>query len=210
MAERTKIDLAGHIAVSEELRQKYGLHPHALADIISTEEGLLVRKTLIIEDSPDTPLPNAAPPSLPTTSEPVKKWPDEGVEYHEDTDTLFMPDGLVVEQAAEKLRRVLTTMLRYLEELDEKAAADISLPILEDIIRISSAGQIKVVKDFRYRFGLHPNAQVEITDVGDGLLVRKVADSENPMDRAIGSIPPGNIVEQLGGVNTYVRWIRGR
>ena len=207
MADRTKIDLAGHITIPEELRRKYGLHPHALADVLSTDEGLLVRKTAIIEDPSDT---SPAPPSPPANPEPVKKWPDEGVEYRKETDTLLMPDGIVIEQAAEKLRRVLTTMLRYLEELDEKAAANISLPVIEDIIRISPSGQIKVARDFRYRFGLHPNAQVEITAARDGLLVRKVADSEDPIDQVVGSIPPGNIIEQLGGTDAYVRWIRGR
>ena len=101
MADRTKIDLVGHIAIPEELRRKYGLYPHALADVISTDDGLLVRKTAIIEDSPDTSS-NTAPPSSPANLGPVKKWPDEGVEYRKDTDTLLMPDGLVIEQAAEK------------------------------------------------------------------------------------------------------------
>lgn len=209
MADRTKIDLAGHITIPEELRRKYGLYPHALADVVSTEEGLLVRKTAIIEDPPDTS-PNTAPPSGPANPEPVKRWPDEGVEYRKDTDTLLMPDGVVIEQAAEKLRRVLTTMLRYLEELDEQAAANISLPVIEDIIRISPSGQIKVAREFRYRFGLHPNAQVEIMDAEDGLSVRKVADSEDSIDQVVGSIPPGNIIEQLGGADAYVRWIRRR
>lgn len=209
MADRTKIDLPGHIAIPEELRRKYGLYPHALADVISTDDGLLVRKTAIIEDSSDTSH-NTAPPSSPANPEPIKKWPDEGVEYRKDTDTLLMPDGLVIEQAAEKLRRVLTTMLRYVDELDEKAANNIPLPVLEDIIRIPLSGQIKVAKEFRHRFGLHPNAEVDITDAGDGLLIRKVADSENPIDRMVGSIPPGGIVDQLSGTDTYVRQIRGR
>ena len=209
MADRTKIDLAGYITIPEELRRKYGLYSHALADVTSTDDGLLVRKTAIIEDSSDTP-PNTAPPSFPANPEPVKKWPDEGVEYRKDTDTLFMPDGIVIEQAAEKLRRVLTTMLRYLDELDDTAANSIPLPVLEDIIRIPLSGQIKVAREFRYRFGLHPNAEVDITDAGDGLLIRKVADSENPIDRMAGSIPPGGIVDQLSGAETYVQRIQGR
>ena len=51
---RTKIDPAVNIALAPELSCKYGLHPQALADVSGTDDGLQVRKTAIVEDSPDT------------------------------------------------------------------------------------------------------------------------------------------------------------
>ena len=207
MADRTKIDLAGNIAIPVELRLKYGLRPNVVADMTSREEGLFIWNTAMLEDSGGATNGQPAPTPVP---EPVKKWPHESVEYHSDTDTLILDDGRIIEQAAQKLRPTLYPMLAYLNELDEEAAVNSPRLVLEDIVRISSAGQIKVSRDFRYRYGLHPNAEVEITDSGDGLLIRKVADSENPADRAYGSAPPGGIVDQLGGTDAYVRWIRGR
>ena len=198
MADRTKIDLAGYITISEELRRKYGLHPKSLVDIISAEEGLRVRKTAILDGRPDAPSATGnGQTSLLPVPDAVKKLPHEGVKYSQNSDTLTLDNGLIIEQAAEKLRRVLYPMLRYLNELDEKSPVYAPQPVLEDIIRISEYGQIKVARDFRRLYGLHPNAEVEITDDEDSLLVRKVGNSENPVDQAYGSIPPGGIVAHL-------------
>ena len=216
MDGRTKINLAGRITIPVRLRNKYDLHSKSLADIVGTEGGLLVRKTNFIEDAGGE-VDNSHITQSETESATVPKERSQGlegaewrVEYLKETDTLRLGQDVVIEQAAEKLRPVLYSMLANLNELDKKAASNETQPTLEDIVRVSPTGEINVSRDFRYRYGLHPNAEVEVSDTGDGLLIRKVADSDDPVDRVTGSLPPGNIVEQLGGTDAYIRWIRGK
>ncbi len=45
-------------------------------------------------------------------------------------------------------------------------------------MRVSGRGQITIPKRLRERFGLYPDAEVEITPAGDGLLIRSCANGE--------------------------------
>lgn len=211
MNARTKIDSHGHIKIPVELRTRYGLQSKSLADIRGIEDGLLVKKTEYMEDIAGV-IEDIPPTGRETTSGVQLEMPSNSdwmVEYAKETDTLSLGPDLVVERAAEKLRWVLYPMLTYLNELDEAATPTASLPILEDITRLSYTGEITVDREFRYRYGLHPNAEVEISDTGEGLLIRKVADSEDPVDRVTGILPPGNLLGQSGGSDADMRWFRG-
>ena len=215
MNAKTTIDLRGHIRIPIKLRNKYGLQSRTLADVLGTADGLLVTKTdsreewaEVIDDlqAIESETSSNSNSGDQTNTSVSSDW---GVEYIKETDTLVLGQDLTIERAAEKLRSVLYPMLAYLNELDDSAVANSSLPVLEDITRLSSEGEIILDRQFRYRYGLHPNAEVEISDTGEGLLIRKTADSRDAIDRVTGSLPPGNVVEQLGGTDAYMRWIRG-
>ena len=76
----------------------------------------------------------------------------------------------------------------------------------ETIVRISQRGQVTIPKKLRDQFGLHHNAEVEITPTESGLLIRKCAeDATHPVDRAYGVFAkPG------WSTDAYMKEIRGR
>ena len=75
----------------------------------------------------------------------------------------------------------------------------------EGRMRVSERGQITIPKALRERFGLNHNVEVEVVPTEKGLLIRKRAAAEHPVDRVYGI---------LGGrgmdVDAYIEEIRGR
>ena len=77
-------------------------------------------------------------------------------------------------------------------------------------MRISERGQITIPKPLRDRFGMNHNVEVEITPTAGGLLIRKRATAEHPVDRVSGILDG---VERPGipsDVDEYIEEIRGR
>lgn len=78
-------------------------------------------------------------------------------------------------------------------------------------MRISERGQITIPKRMRDQFGMHHNVEVEITPADGGLLIRKLADKEHPIDSVAGildGIEPSLISDN--DVDAYIDAIRGR
>ncbi|MDE2934551.1 MAG: AbrB/MazE/SpoVT family DNA-binding domain-containing protein [Chloroflexota bacterium] len=76
-------------------------------------------------------------------------------------------------------------------------------------MRISERGQITIPKRLRDRYGMNHNVEVDITPTTEGLLIRKQAASEHPVDKVSGIL---NGVEQPGipsDVDEYIEEIRG-
>ena len=75
-------------------------------------------------------------------------------------------------------------------------------------MRISKRGQITIPKDLRDRFGMHPDAEVEITATEGGLLIRKRVKGQHPVD-AIYGIANGWAAKEYGSTDEYMSDIRG-
>ena len=71
-------------------------------------------------------------------------------------------------------------------------------------MRVSERGQITIPKTLRDRFGMNHNVEVEITATEQGLLIRKRAAAEHPVDRISG------ILDGAFDVDEYIEEIRGR
>ena len=71
-------------------------------------------------------------------------------------------------------------------------------------MRISERGQITIPKALRERFGLNQNVEVEVVPTERGLLIRKRAAAEHPVDRIAG------ILTGDWDVDEYIEEIRGR
>ncbi len=76
-------------------------------------------------------------------------------------------------------------------------------------MRISERGQITIPKHLRERFGMHPGTEVEIVPTDRGLLVRKQAVNQHPVDRVVGILGKGALGEGVS-VDDYIEEIRGR
>ncbi len=77
-------------------------------------------------------------------------------------------------------------------------------------MRISERGQITIPKPLRDRYGMNHNVEVEITPTDEGLLIRKRAAGQHPVDRVSGILDG---VEHPGiplDVDEYIEEIRGR
>ena len=72
-------------------------------------------------------------------------------------------------------------------------------------MRISQRGQITIPKRLRERFGLSPNAEVEVTPTKEGLLIRKRAAGQHPVDRVAGVLDGVDF-----DIDQYIEEIRGR
>lgn len=70
-------------------------------------------------------------------------------------------------------------------------------------MRISKRGQITIPKDLRDRFGMHPDAEVEITATEGGLLIRKRVKGQHPVDAIYGILDLGMSTDE------YMSEIRG-
>ena len=70
-------------------------------------------------------------------------------------------------------------------------------------MRISKRGQITIPKDLRDRFGMHPDAEVEITATEGGLLIRKRVRGQHPVDAIYGILDLGMSTDE------YMSEIRG-
>ncbi len=74
-------------------------------------------------------------------------------------------------------------------------------------MRISERGQITIPKQFRDRFGMNKDVEVEITPTEDGLLIQKRSAAQHPVERVSG------ILDGIDGnfdVDQYMEEIRGR
>ena len=70
-------------------------------------------------------------------------------------------------------------------------------------MRISKRGQITIPKDLRDRFGMHPDAEVEITAAEGGLFIRKRVNGQHPVDAICGIVDLGMSTDE------YMSEIRG-
>lgn len=78
-------------------------------------------------------------------------------------------------------------------------------------MRISERGQITIPKRLREQFGLDHSVEIEITLTDEGLLIRKCADSQHPVDRAYGILGrTGGPAIPIQSVDEYIEEIRGR
>ena len=73
-------------------------------------------------------------------------------------------------------------------------------------MRISEGGRITIPKPLRDRYGMNRNVEVEITPTDEGLLIRKRAAAEHPVDRISGILDDSF----EGRVDEYIEDIRGR
>ena len=76
-------------------------------------------------------------------------------------------------------------------------------------MRISERGQITIPKPLRDRYGMNHNVEVDITPTEQGLLIRKRAVAEHPVERVYGVLGRGTLGEGVG-VDDYVNEVRGR
>ena len=71
-------------------------------------------------------------------------------------------------------------------------------------MRISRRGQVTIPKALRDRFGMNRDAEVEMTPTPRGILIRKRAAAEHPVDRVHALLGKG------GSTDEYLEEIRGR
>ena len=71
-------------------------------------------------------------------------------------------------------------------------------------MRITAGGRIVIPKRLRDRFGLDHGVEVEIIPVEQGLLIRKKARVEHPVDRVSG------VLDGAFDIDEYIEDIRGR
>ena len=76
-------------------------------------------------------------------------------------------------------------------------------------MRISERGQITIPKHLRDRFGINHNVEVEITPTDQGLLIRKRASAEHPVDLIYGTLGNG-VLGEGASVDDFIAEIRGR
>ena len=76
-------------------------------------------------------------------------------------------------------------------------------------MKISERGQITIPKRLRERYGLHHGVEVEVCPAEDGLLIRKRAMAENPIDRVYGILRTDALGNGVS-VDEYIEAIRGR
>lgn len=79
-------------------------------------------------------------------------------------------------------------------------------------MRVSERGQITIPKRLRDRFGMNRNVEVEIVPADNGLLIRKRAAAEHPVERVYGILRHGSRADgpAAAGTDAYVEAIRGR
>ncbi len=76
-------------------------------------------------------------------------------------------------------------------------------------MRISERGQITIPKPLRDRYGMNHNVEVDITPTEHGLLIRKRAAAEHPVERVYGILGRGALGQGVS-VDDYIDEIRGR
>ena len=75
-------------------------------------------------------------------------------------------------------------------------------------MRLSKRGQITVPKHLRERLGMNPGVDVEIRPTQRGLLIRKRATGEHPVDRVYGILGKDALGDGVS-VDDYGDEIRG-
>lgn len=76
-------------------------------------------------------------------------------------------------------------------------------------MRISERGQITIPKPLRDRYGMNHNVEVDVTPTKHGLLIRKRATAEHPVERVYGILGRGALGKGVS-VDDYIDEIRGR
>ena len=77
-------------------------------------------------------------------------------------------------------------------------------------MKIMVGGQIVIPQELREQFDLSLGTEIEITPTKDGLLIRKSDKQPNcPVERMSGILPPGNLIDESGGVDAYISAVRG-
>ena len=71
-------------------------------------------------------------------------------------------------------------------------------------MRISGRGRVTIPKALRDRFGLNHNVEVEMTPTPKGILIRKRATTEHPVDRVHA------LLGKASNTDEYLKEIRGR
>ncbi len=78
-------------------------------------------------------------------------------------------------------------------------------------MRISERGQITIPKVLRDQMGLYSTVEVEISATDDGLLIKKRAGADHPVDRVAGILnDAGFDVDTDFDIDEYIEEIRGR
>jgi bifunctional DNA-binding transcriptional regulator/antitoxin component of YhaV-PrlF toxin-antitoxin module len=71
-------------------------------------------------------------------------------------------------------------------------------------MKISERGQITIPNNFRKRFGLNKNVEIEFVPTGQGLLIQKRSQRQHPVDTVLG------ILKKSGSTDRYIEEVRGR
>lgn len=78
-------------------------------------------------------------------------------------------------------------------------------------MRISERGQITIPKVLRDQMGLYSTVEVEISATDDGLLIKKRAGTDHPVDRVAGILnDAGFDIDTDFDIDEYIEEIRGR
>ncbi len=78
-------------------------------------------------------------------------------------------------------------------------------------MRISERGQITIPKVLRDQMGLYSTVEVEISATDDGLLIKKRAGADHPVDRVAGILnDAGFDIDTDFDIDEYIEEIRGR
>lgn len=72
-------------------------------------------------------------------------------------------------------------------------------------MKISERGQITIPKVLRDQLGLYSTVEVEISATEDGLLIKKRAGADHPVDRVAGILDDMDF-----DIDEYIEEIRGR
>ena len=72
-------------------------------------------------------------------------------------------------------------------------------------MKISERGQITIPKVLRDQLGLYSTVEVDISATEDGLLIKKRAGAEHPVDRVAGILDDTDF-----DIDEYIEEIRGR
>ena len=77
-------------------------------------------------------------------------------------------------------------------------------------MKILVGGQIVIPQELLDQFELSLGTEIEILPTEDGLLIRRAkVQPASTVERMSGILPPGNPVEELGGVDAYISAVRG-
>jgi bifunctional DNA-binding transcriptional regulator/antitoxin component of YhaV-PrlF toxin-antitoxin module len=71
-------------------------------------------------------------------------------------------------------------------------------------MKISERGQITIPNNFRKRFGLNRNVEIEFVSTDQGLLIQKRSQEKHPVDSVLG------ILKKFGSTDRYIEEVRGR
>jgi bifunctional DNA-binding transcriptional regulator/antitoxin component of YhaV-PrlF toxin-antitoxin module len=71
-------------------------------------------------------------------------------------------------------------------------------------MKISDRGQITIPNNFRKRFGLNKNVEIEFVPTDQGLLIQKMSRKRHPVETVIG------ILKKASDSDRYIEEVRGR